>query len=90
MMTTPAGVALSYRRVFVCATSSSVYEFLGRGTSFLAKATVILLLQLTNSASTANSKGRRGSLCTQNSVLGVGCRVIRLPAQRSMSFTGMR
>src|SRR5919109_2335408 len=33
MMTTPAGVALSYRRVFVCATSSSVYEFLGRGTS---------------------------------------------------------
>src|SRR5919106_3495128 len=32
MMTTPAGVALSYRRVFVCATSSSVYEFLGRCT----------------------------------------------------------
>jgi Cdc6-like AAA superfamily ATPase len=33
MMTTPAGVALSYRRVFVCATTSSVYEFLGRDTS---------------------------------------------------------
>jgi hypothetical protein len=33
VMTTPAGVALSYRRVFVCATISSVYEFLGRCTS---------------------------------------------------------
>jgi hypothetical protein len=33
MMTTPAGVALSYRGVFVCATTSSVYEFLGRCTS---------------------------------------------------------
>jgi hypothetical protein len=31
-MTTPAGLALSYRRVFVCATTSSVYEFLGRCT----------------------------------------------------------
>src|SRR5437660_4080533 len=31
-MTTPAGVALSYRRVFVCATTSSVYEFPGRCT----------------------------------------------------------
>jgi hypothetical protein len=34
MMTTPAGLALSYRRVFVCATTSSVYEFLGRCTSY--------------------------------------------------------
>jgi hypothetical protein len=33
MMTTPAGVALSYRRVFVCATTRSVYEFLGRCTT---------------------------------------------------------
>jgi hypothetical protein len=33
MMTISAGVAPSYRRVFVCATTSSVYEFLGRCTS---------------------------------------------------------
>jgi hypothetical protein len=32
MMTIPAGLALSYRKVFVCATTSSVYEFLGRHT----------------------------------------------------------
>jgi RNA-directed DNA polymerase len=32
-MTTPAGLALSYPRVFVCATTSSVYKFLGRDTS---------------------------------------------------------
>src|SRR2546421_215694 len=33
MTTTPAALALSYRRVFVCATTRSVYEFLGRRTS---------------------------------------------------------
>ncbi len=33
MMTTPAGLALSYPRVFVCATTSTVYEFLGRDTT---------------------------------------------------------
>jgi uncharacterized protein DUF3303 len=37
MMTTPAGLALSYRRVFVCATTSSVYEFLGRDTRLLGR-----------------------------------------------------
>ena len=34
-MTTPADMALSYPRVFVWATTSSVYEFLGRDTSWL-------------------------------------------------------
>ena len=36
-MTTPAGVALSYRRVFVWATTSSVYELLGRDTRRYAR-----------------------------------------------------
>jgi hypothetical protein len=41
-MTIPAGLALSYRRVFVCATTGSVYEFLGRDTRFLLDTNFII------------------------------------------------